>query len=252
MLIGLFLLLSSLLFGGNPEVFYIDKIENGVKKFVTDKDRKKELDDVLKDYNNSVKEFHKTRDGYVKQLKSKSLDRNTPDQWYKDFFEARLVDRKNIHAEFIDQRIKLQENITDDEWAQIMDLAKETADKLAEKREKQKEKEANKNYFKKQEQAITDHISDPNRQTNALKALKSYEQDFVEVAKAYEELNVNEAEFLDDRYATREDMQKLSDQLNSYQADLYASYRGFIRALIENTNEEEWGSIIKVFNQKVS
>lgn len=89
-------------------------------------------------------------------------------------------------------------------------------------------------------------------QANALKALKSYEQDFVDVALAYEKLNVNEAEFLDDKYATREDMQKLSDQLNNYQADLYASYRGFIRALVKNTTEAEWGSIIKVFNQKVS
>ena len=120
MLIGLFLLLSSLLLGGNPEVFYIDKIEKGIKKFVVDKERKKELNDILKDYNKSVKAFHTTRNGYVKTLKTQSLDRNTPDQWYKDFFDARLQDRKDIHAEFIRQRLALQERITDEEWTEII------------------------------------------------------------------------------------------------------------------------------------
>ena len=36
--------------GGSLEVFYIDKIEDGVKKYVTDKDRKKELQGYFKEY----------------------------------------------------------------------------------------------------------------------------------------------------------------------------------------------------------
>ena len=43
MLIGLFTLLLGIFGVGSEDVFYLDKIDKGVKKYVTDKERKKEL-----------------------------------------------------------------------------------------------------------------------------------------------------------------------------------------------------------------
>ncbi len=48
MIIGIYTLLMVLLGGGSTEVFYVDNLEKGVKKYVDDKDTKKEILDTLK------------------------------------------------------------------------------------------------------------------------------------------------------------------------------------------------------------
>lgn len=59
MIIGLATLVMMIFGSGSLEVFYIDKIEQGVDKQITDKDRKKELQAGLKEYAKAVKKFHK-------------------------------------------------------------------------------------------------------------------------------------------------------------------------------------------------
>ena len=87
MLVGLATLLMSLFGGGSLDVFYIDKIEQGIKKEVDDKDRKKDLQSDLKAYTKSTKEFNKVLKNQLKDLKKKNLDRSTTEEWYAEFYE---------------------------------------------------------------------------------------------------------------------------------------------------------------------
>jgi hypothetical protein len=64
-------LIFSLLGSGQIDVFYIDKIEQGVNKNVTDKDRKKELKIMLEEYTKAVKKYNKSRKSDIELLKKK-------------------------------------------------------------------------------------------------------------------------------------------------------------------------------------
>ena len=50
MIVGLLTLLMSMFGMGSVEVFYLDKLEEGIKKEIVDKDRRQELQDELKEY----------------------------------------------------------------------------------------------------------------------------------------------------------------------------------------------------------
>ena len=153
MLIGIATLLMSLFAGGSLDVFYIDKIEQGIKKEVDDKDRKKDLQSDLKAYTKSVKEFNKLRKNQLKDLRKKNLDRTTTVDWYAEFYESRMQERIERQKTFIDQRISLQQKLTDSEWDAIMKKASDETTKLAEKEQRKEMKKKDKNIFRVQEKA---------------------------------------------------------------------------------------------------
>ena len=251
MLIGLFTLLLGIFGVGSEDVFYLDKIDKGIKKYVTDQERKKELQGDLKNYTKALNQFAKILKGHLKELKKKNHDRNTTRQWYVDFFDSRMEERKELQALFIDQRSNLQKNITEDEWTEIMQMATKEANKVEGKEQKKELKQKSKNIFENQEQVIKDVIFDPDKKSKVQEALRTYEQEFIEAQEAYGDININETDFLADKNASKADMQKFADNLNVQTINMYKAYMDFLMEMKENTNDEEWASIIKVFNKGV-
>jgi len=111
MLVGVATLIMSIFLGGSVDVFYIDKIQEGVNKNVKDKTRKKELKAAFADYTDASKKFNKERKSEFKILKNKNLNQNTSVEWYEDYFKARMEERKELQELFIKERIKLQDMI---------------------------------------------------------------------------------------------------------------------------------------------
>ena len=236
---------------GSEDVFYLDKIDKGVKKYVTDKDRKKELQVELKTYSKAVEQFGKITKSHLKELKKKNIDNNTSKQWYVDFFGQRMEERRELQALFITERFNLQQKITDDEWAEIMKMATDEASKVEAKEQKKEMKQKDKNFFESQEKVMNEEILDQDKRSKVLEALKVYEEKYDETHNTYEHINANETDFLTDKNATKEDMQKFADALNKLNIKMYQAYLDFFMILKENTNDEEWASIIKVFNKEV-
>jgi hypothetical protein len=214
MIIGIATLIMSLFGGGSLDAFYIDKIEQGIKKEVVDKDRKKELQGDLKAYTKTVKEFNKVRKNQFKDLKQKNLDRSTSESWYVEFFESRLQERIELQKTFIGQRMTLQQKITDDEWEAIMQKASDETTKLAEKEQKKEGKKKDENIFRAQEKAIIDNVGDQPRRITLLEAFTVYEILYNQIHDPYENIDVNESLFLADKDATEEEMLILAGLLN--------------------------------------
>lgn len=61
MIIGSITLITILFFGGVSEYFLIDKLEKGVKEYVVEKNRQKEILADLKTSKAFIKEFNKKR-----------------------------------------------------------------------------------------------------------------------------------------------------------------------------------------------
>ena len=249
MIIGIATLIMMLFGAGSVEVFYLDKIELGVNKQITDKDRKKELQAELEEYKKAAKVFYKKRKGLLKELKKQNLDNNTSPQWYQDFFNSRMIERKKQEALYIDQRILLQQKITADEWANIMKIAQDEASKLAEKEQKKERKKNDDNIFRNLEKAVNEEISDETKRARVLAKLLEYEKEYNAIVADYDAINIQEVDFLEDRNASKEQMHKLADALNKQRTKMYDGYMDFIMTMNKNTTEEEWKPIIKEFNK---
>ena len=249
MLIGIATLLMSLFAGGSLDVFYIDKIEPGVKKEVVDKDRKKELQGNLKEYTKKVKEFNKVRKNQLKELRKKNLDRSTTEEWYVDFYKTRLQERIDLQKEFIKQRLELQEMVTDIEWDAIMSKASYQTTKLAEKEQRKEMKKKGENAFSVQEKAIVENVADQESRMILLDALTVFETLYNQIQDSYENINVNESVFLADKNATEEEMIILAGLLNEQRISMYEGYTVFLMAMHNNTTDEEWKPIMKAVNK---
>lgn len=245
-------LLFSMLFGtGSLDVFYIDKIEQGVNKEVEDKERKKKIKVTLKEYSNTVKKFDKSRKKQIEQLKKKNLNKTTSEDWYQDFFAIRLEERKELQELFIDQRMMLQNNIMEEEWQKIMQRASEATVKLEEKEKKKENKQHTKDHFDRIENAINELFIEDKKLTENMQALRDFEKEYYNMDNAYDDINVNESHFLADKNARRADLHQLGESLNNERARMYQAYTRFLMTLKENTDSEEWDYIIKKFNKSI-
>lgn len=245
-------LLFSTLFGtGSLDVFYIDKIEQGVNKEVEDKERKKKIKVTLKEYSNTVKKFDKSRKKQIEQLKKKNLEKTTSMDWYEDFFAIRLEERKELQELFIDQRMMLQNNIMEEEWQKIMQRASEATVKLEEKEKKKENKQHTKDHFDRIENAINELFIEDKKLTENMQALRDFEKEYYNMDNAYDDINVNESHFLADKNARRADLHQLGESLNNERARMYQAYTRFLMTLKENTDSEEWEFIIKKFNKSI-
>jgi len=251
MLIGLFSLLLSLFSGGSMEVFYIDKIEDGVNKYVSDKDQKKVLKAMLKDYNKAVEEFNKNRKKYLKTLEKQNLDKTTAVEWYTNFFSHPLAERRELQDLFIDQRIKLQQKISQDEWDNIMKMSTDEAIKLEKKEQKKSSKQKSKVFFEKQKDAIVANISDDEKLLLVLHELDAYEKNAKEIQENYDDINTNESDLLADKNATKKELGELANGLNDLRQKMYDNYMQFFLVLKNNTSDDEYEKIIKEFNKVI-
>ena len=245
-------LLFSMLFGtGSLDVFYIDKIEQGVNKEVEDKERKKKIKVTLKEYSNTAKKFDKCRKKQIEELKKKNLNKTTSKDWYRDFFAIRLEERKELQELFIDQRMMLQNNIMEEEWQKIMQRASEATVKLEEKEKKKENKQHTKDHFDRIENAINELFIEDKKLTENMQALRDFEKEYYNMDNAYDDINVNESHFLADKNARRADLHQLGESLNNERARMYQAYTRFLMTLKENTDSEEWEFIIKKFNKSI-
>ena len=249
MIVGIITLMLTLFAGGTIDVFYIDKIEVGIEKIITDKERKKEFKGGLKDYEKVLREFNKNRKHHLKELKKNNLNKATSKQWYEDFFVIRLEERKELQTHFMDQRISFQNSIKTDEWNEIMKIATDEATKLAEKEQREEMKKKDKDFHEKLDKTILESIVNESELSSLSIALKDFKNVYNDIAIAYDNINVIESEFLTDKNATREQMQKVVDDLNKQRVRMYQAYMEFVVLTKENTNTEEWEFIAKELNK---
>jgi hypothetical protein len=249
MIVGLAALFAMLFGGGSLDYYYIDKIEEGVKKEVVDKDRKKALQAELKAYTKVVKEFYKVRNKDLKELKTKNLERGVNEDYYLDFFDKRMQARIKLQKTTLDSRLSLQEKITDDEWDAIMKKASSAETKEEEKAKHKEAKKNDKNVFREQETAIVQNVADQDRRAIILKGLAVYEATYDQIHETYESINVNESQALIDKNLTREKILAIDEQLNEQRMTLYKGFSVFVIITKANSTEEDYKVIMKAFNK---
>ena len=239
----------SLLGGGSTEVFYLDNLEKGIKEHVVDKDRRKALEADMAEYTEIRKDFDKKRKAHLKELVKKNSEKSTPNEWYQDFYKKRMEERKELQSFYIDKRMDLQQKIQPNEWADIIVDSESVYGKAYEKADKKAAKKGEVDLFAEMNQTIEETIPDIKKKTAAQEAVQEFKAAAIEITQGYQKINVQDSEFLKNRNATREQMQKMSDKLNELRTKMHNSYIALIISMKENTNNEEWAPISKELNK---
>jgi len=252
MIIGTIALISMLFFGGVSEYFLIDKLEKGVKKYVVDKERKKEITADLKAATKYIKTFDKERKGKLKSFKKLNANRNTSIEEFTVFFDELMNQRIALQQKVIEDRIRIVAKIEADEWNLIIEYSRQSVLKSKEKDQKKAEKDKSSDPFLKTQDAIKKNISDEGKKKPVLDALKTLINSQKDLMQQIKSRNADDNLDLSKKEATKSELQKLADDLNMLRITSLENLVNFHFQMKEITTEAEWDQIMKAFNKELS
>jgi len=244
-----------LLFGGGAfETFFIDDLNKGVKQFVIEEDRKKEILADLKSSEKMIKEYNKQRKSRFREYKKLNTSRDTNSKELTGFFNVLMDERGNFQNRFIDDRIAVSKKIKPDEWTAIIEHAGPIEDKRQEKLQKKidKAEAKGKEPFEKTREAITKNVSDAARQQLLLGRLDVMLNNFNELAGRIDLINVRDNGLLVRQDASKEEMKQVAGEVNELRYATFNHLIGFHMVVKEHTDSSEWDKIMKAFNNDMS
>ena len=245
MIIGVITLITVLFFGGPVNFFPIQDVDTGIKKYVADKDRKKELLAEIKGYKKSAKEMTKVQNGYIKELKSLYADRNARRENFEEYKKKLLAGANQIQEKTIEARMQIIDRIQPEEWVQILDLSESRVQKAKDKQLKKGEK----NPFAKFEATISKEVADPAKRKKVLEALDMYKTHFQTLTEKIASRNVIDLPTLKNKSASKAELQTLAKEVNTIRSSVFDAVVDFHFEMKENTSEAEFDKLVKAFNK---
>ena len=253
MLIGLFTLLTALVFGGNESPFILQNAEKIIKKEIQDKDRKKEIQAMMKEYKKEWKALNKTKKKQAKSIAKLNKDRNTATEQLAEKFEKFRVQRVELNQKLIDGRIKVARLIEQEEWDKILTDVVQISPKAEKKLTKAEAKVKIKQD--KKLQSIGDEIeavfSDPVEREQATQYLLQFEDDIIVFLTSSSKFTYRDQEALQDRSASKEEIAGVIQKLEDYRANVHHSFLELRKNLVELSNEKNWPKLAKALNKFV-
>ena len=244
MIIGTIILLNLLFFGGIQEYFLLDKLEKGVKSYVEDKDRRKEILTDLKTSKAIIKSFNKERKSKLKVFKEMNLDRNTRRQDAEKYFQDRQAELIQFQKKIIMERLTIIEKFSQEEWDNILAFSAEEA-----KSRISKEIKKAKDPFNSVIDQINKSITDSKRQDQAISILEEFKNKFDAITSKVSSMNASDNKILQNRNSTFDDLEAMSKETNALQKVAINAFIDLHFEMKEVTNESEWDKIIKEFNK---
>lgn len=255
MIIGTIALLT-LLFGGGLDSFYIDNFEKGIKEYVIEKDRKKEILADLKTSKKLISNYSKERKAEYKAFKKLNISHETTKEDLVGFFNILHKERAVYQNEMVDERLTVIKKIKADEWDSIMVFSKTSLDKKIEKAENKLEKNKGKGKevvpFVKTIKAITANVLDSEKQQVLKLGLDKMISSIEELTIETGTINANESKLLTHQNATKDELIKLGNKLNDMRRLIFDELIDFHMLVKENTSITEWDKIMKAFNKELS
>lgn len=247
MIVGTITLLTILFFGGVQQIFFIDKLEKGVKQYVLDKDRSKEIQSDLKESKAFIKAFNKDRSSKIKQFHTMNMDRDLHREDMLEFFEERVKERVLFQEEVLNQRIKVVAKIEPAEWKNIIALSDETVQKAEEKASKKEEKDA----FAKVFDTIDKKIKENDRQVQVIALVQNFQMRYNDLGARVKSINTKESDLLVNKESSKEDFLSLAREVNELRNIAYQAFVDLHFDILDATTEEEWPAIMGAINKVI-
>lgn len=274
MIVGTIVLLSMLFGGGLIDPFIVDKLDKGVKEYVLDKERQKEIRADIKSTKKYIKQFNKGRKTQFKAFQEILGSRDATREGLDDFYAELHNGRVEFQDELINSRLELTQKIQEDEWTSIIAFSEASIDKREKKQQEKIEKKnekaiktaeenpdkAQKNAAKsekkqpffKTRQAITEAVDDVEKQTIMINSLDDMVIASQELERQIRSINVRENDVIVRRDATREELKKVAEEMNGLRRSGFEQLVQTHMIIKENTDESQWDIILKALNKDLN
>ena len=245
MLIGLFTLLSILLFGGGPSPFVIPNAKKIIKSEIQDKVKKEKALEIMDQYQIEWKEFNKVQKDQSKEFDKLIVDRKVRTEQMKQELRSDSLERLRIMELLIASRIEMMNLLDQDEWDRIMKRAIEDHEASKEKREKEYQKaldDLDKKY------ADLNAAIDANLASKAAPAKEHVERfrSYVKDLVISEQEKVSELiELMKNKEQSAAEMRKLALKYEGFRSKVLHSFIDLREYLIENCSDETWEKLSK-------
>lgn len=247
MIPGIIALLTLLFFGGPQEYFFIEKLEKGVKKYVIEKDRSKEILTELKESKSMIKAFNKNRKGKLKQFLSMNLDRNAQRGTMDDFFKKRVEERLVLQQDMIEKRLLVTSKIEDSEWEEIIKMS----DASVEKKMAKLQKKGVKAPFESVAKTIESAIDDQDKQAQASAIVQNFKMRYTKLLDEVNSINTLESKLLSNKGTTEKEFMSVAKDMSQLRETAYQSFIDLHFDMKEITDESEWSKVMKSVNKVI-
>ena len=247
MIVGTIALISMLFFGG-VEYFLMDELEKGVKTYVVEKDRRKEIEADLKVSMDIIKAFNKERKSQLKVFKEMNTNRDVTIKELDKFYNDRHDERSTLQDNVISARLKILPKLKEEEWEGIVKMSEETVIAKKEKASKKKPKD----IFSKVIKTINKTIEEEDKASKAVKLVNDFEVVRNTAIKSIESLNASDNEVLTKKNASFDELKKMVEGGMSFRKEAYIAFVDFHFQMKDITNETEWAKIMKEFNKVIN
>ena len=249
MLLGL---LIAIIFGTSrgPESEFattIPHLKKEIRKNVEDETREKELISLVKAYEKTIKKSEKESKQLKKVSDKASSDREVNREGFLREIDNYYKSRERLLASLINYRLLFQEQITEEELRLIYDDAMILSKRERRQDAKEADKAAEKlvRVFDDIGDIIVRHIEDPSAETEVKRYLDEFESTIFEFVEEAHDLSVQRQIMVDDRTASREDLEVLFEKTGQLRYRASREFASLRQEIIENTTEKEWKAINK-------
>jgi len=249
MVVAIVTLITALFLGGPAQIFYVDNIEKGIKKYVVEKERKKEILSEIKSTKAFYKEFEKERKKDFKTFPSLYADMNTSTEGLHSFFEELQGKRTDYQNILIEQRLSIFGKLEPEEWDNILKSSVSVADKNIAKAKKKAAK--SKESFRKTKNRINSDILNKEQKQNLLKGLEAVINSEKELESQMLSVNSSQNKILANKDSGKEELQGLFAEDTRKRAGLLESLLSFHKLARENCSEVEWTQIMLSFTKEM-
>ena len=233
-----------ILFSGGYEIFFAENVEKGIKEYVLEKERRKELLDLTKEVKKRAKTYNKERKSNYKDFEALYTNFNTSDDELNAFFEDLTEIQREYQEDFVEKRIEITDRITDDEWSNIIGLSREAYQKKADKQAKKKQK--TKDHFAKTRKQVSEIAKAENRDAIA-DQLDSFTERVTEFEKAMKNVNVLESDLLVKKSNSKQELLQLYDEMNNIRKKAFEAVIGFHQTVRANSSPEQGEAVLSAF-----
>lgn len=233
--------------GGSQSVLLNPDFKKHTRKFVENKENKKQILTITKSYEKEAKAFLIKEKKMVKQMGQLNSQRTTTEDEFREFFTNAMTHYKQFQQKGLASRLEIQQLLAESEGKQILKASEDNWKKSEKPREKRVIRL--RKQFDKLNSKINKQVQDETRQGQAIEIVDKFRNTLTDIKREYDKFNLIDNPILRKHNATKSELQTELDLQNELRWQFYNVYIETHNKLVKVTTEEEWDKVIKSVNR---
>jgi len=249
MIIGTITLITLLFFGSFQDTFLIPGLEKSIKEYVLNDERKSDILAELKMAEKEIDQFQKIAKKDMRSLQEYNLGQDAILEQFQAFYKKRSAARQNITTLAIERRLRIQDLITDDEWAPILLNGEEQVKELNEKHLKKEAKGNADDVMENIRITIGDVVENTVNRDEAMSAFEEFRTVYQEMDRTIKEQRSMRSDIIRNRTSSKDEFQTIAHEQIELRKRAYDELVKFHFKMLQVLNENEWLPVMKSFNR---